>query len=364
MKIKLHDEIRVRDLVEGYKDSGNEGVVAYGGKLNVRPAYQREFIYKDKQRVAVINSIMNGFPLNVMYWVVCEDGNYELMDGQQRTISIAQFVNHEFSVNMRYFQNLEQDEQERFLDYKLMVYFCEGTDSEKLDWFRIINIAGEQLTEQEMRNAIYRGAFVEDAKRWFSKSGAPAAKIGSNYINGIRERQDYLETAIKWISNNAVEDYMALHQKDPNANVLWNYFQSVIGWIEATFVHTKDRLKILKGVDWGTLYRKYGKKILDTSALDQQIRKLLMDDDVTRKVGIIPYVLGEGEKCLSIRAFTDSQKLTAYTRQGGVCAGCGKRFNLDEMQADHIKPWSKGGHTTTDNCQMLCSMCNLTKSDK
>ena len=360
MKIELH-EIKVRDLVEGYKDSGDEGVVAYGGNLDVRPPYQREFIYKDKQRAAVIDTIMKGFPLNVMYWVACGDGRFEVMDGQQRTISIAQFFNNEFSFNMRYFHNLEEDEQAKFLDYTLMVYFCEGSDSEKLDWFRTINIAGEELTNQEMRNAVYHGPFVQDAKKWFSKVGAPAARIGGDYLVGARERQDYLETAIKWISDNAIEEYMATHANDPNANVLWNYFQSIIGWIEATFVHTKDRLKILKGVDWGTLYKKYGTKVLDTKALEKQIAKLLMDDDVTKKSGIVPYVLGEGEKCLSIRAFTDAQKLAAYTRQGGVCKMCGKKFNIDEMNADHIKPWSKGGHTTPENCQMLCSTCNFTK---
>ena len=169
---------------------------------------------------------------------------------------------------------------------------------------------------------------------------------------------------MKWISDGEIEQYMATHAKDPNANVLWNYFQSIIGWIEASFVHTKDRLKILKGVDWGTLYKKYGTKVLDTKALEKQIAKLLMDDDVTKKSGIVPYVLGEGEKCLSIRAFTDAQKLAAYTRQGGVCKMCGKKFNIDEMNADHIKPWSKGGHTTPENCQMLCSTCNFTKGAK
>lgn len=363
MKIELH-EIKVRDLVKGYKDSGDEGVVAYDGNLDVRPPYQREFIYKEKQRNAVIDTIMKGFPLNVMYWVSCGDGKYEVMDGQQRTISIAQYFDNEFSFNMRYFHNLEDDEQEKFLDYTLMVYFCEGSDSEKLDWFRTINIAGEQLTNQELRNAVYHGPFVQDAKRWFSKVGAPAAKIGGDYLMGARERQDYLETAIKWISDGAIEEYMASHAKDPNANVLWNHFQSIIGWIEATFVHTKDRLKILKGVDWGTLYRKYGSKVLDTKALEKRIATLLMDDDVTKKSGIVPYVLGEGERCLSIRAFTEAQKLAAYTRQGGVCKMCGKKFNIDEMNADHIKPWSKGGHTTPDNCQMLCSTCNFTKSDK
>lgn len=363
MKIELH-EIKIKDLVKGYVDSADQGVVAYGGKLDVRPSYQREFIYKDKQRVAVIDTVMKGFPLNVMYWIVRPDGKYEVMDGQQRTISIAQFFNGEFSFDMRYFHNLENDEQKKFLNYPLMVYFCEGSDSEKLDWFKTINIAGEQLTPQEMRNAVYHGPFVEDAKRWFSRPGAPAAKVGGNYLNGARERQDYLETALDWISEGEIDRYMAKHAKDKNANVLWNYFQGVIGWLEANFTHTKDRFKILKGLNWGMLYGKYGKKVLDTAGFERQIQDLLMDDDVTKKSGIIPYVLGEGERCLSIRAFSDSMKLAAYTKQGGVCKMCGKKFRLDEMQADHIKPWSKGGHTSQDNCQMLCSMCNFTKGAK
>ena len=366
MKIELQ-KILIRDLVDGYLDSGVNGVVAYGGKLDVRPAYQREFIYKDQQRVAVIDTIMKGFPLNVMYWVSCGDGQYEVMDGQQRTISIAQFFNNEFCFNMRYFHNLEDSEQESFLNYPLMIYFCDGTDKEKLDWFRTINIAGEELSAQELRNAVYHGTFVQDAKVWFSKPNAPAAKIGASYINGSRERQDYLERAIEWISGShgvGIDQYMALHQKDPNANVLWNYFQQVITWIEATFVHSTDRLKILKGLDWGGLYRKHGQEVLDTKALEQDIKRLLMDDDVTNKKGIIPYILGEGEKSLSIRAFTDSMKLSAFTRQKGVCPMCGKTFPLEQMHADHIKPWSKGGHTTPDNCQMLCHTCNFTKGNK
>lgn len=366
MDINLHT-IRIRDLVNGYVDSGIGGVVAYGGNLDVRPAYQREFIYNDVQRVAVIDTIMHGFPLNVMYWVKCQDGKFEVMDGQQRTISICQFFNNEFSFNMRYFHNFEQTEVDKFLDYELMVYFCEGTDTEKLNWFRTINIAGEELSPQELRNAVYHGPFVQDAKVWFSKPNAPAAKIGSSYINGKRERQDYLERAIEWISGtkgDGVDQYMAIHQKDPNANTLWNFFQQVITWIEATFVHTTDRLKILKGLNWGYLYTKYGSKILDTKAIEAETQRLLMDDDVSNHKGIIPYILGEGEKCLSIREFTDSEKLAAFTRQEGLCNKCGKKFPIEQMHADHIVPWSKGGHTTAANCQMLCRTCNWTKSDQ
>ncbi len=360
-------QIKIKELVKGYLDSGENGVVAYSGNLDVRPAYQREFIYKGNQRAAVIDSIMNGFPLNVMYWVECDDNKFEVMDGQQRIISICQFFNNDFNYNMRYFNNFEDEEREKFLNYELMVYFCKGTDKEKLDWFKIINISGERLYPQEMRNAIYHGPFVEDAKKWFSKPKAPAAKICADYVNGSRERQDYLERAIEWISGatgDGINEYMALHQKDANASILWNHFQQVITWAESNFKHTKDRVKILKGLDWGYLYKKYGSKVLDTKAIEKQIQKLLIDDDVTKKIGIIPYVLGEGEKCLSIRAFTDAMRLAAFNRQKGICAMCGKKFSIDEMHADHIKPWSKGGHTTPDNCQMLCHTCNFTKGSK
>ena len=366
MDIDLH-EIKVRDLVNGYVDSGISGVVAYGGKLDVRPAYQREFIYKEQQRNAVINTVMNRHPLNVMYWAVRDDGTFEVMDGQQRTISICQYFNNDFAFDMRYFHNLEDDEQKKFLDYELMVYFCKGTDKEKLDWFRVINIAGEELSAQELRNAVYHGTFVEDAKKWFSKPSAPAAKIGADYINGSRDRQDYLERALEWISGasgTGIDAYMAKHQKDPNANAVWNHFQQIITWIESTFTHTSSRTKILKGLDWGYLYKKHGARVLDTKALEKQIEQLLIDDDVTNKKGIIPYVLGEGEKWLSIRAFTDAMKLAAYTKQKGKCPLCGKVYKLEEMHADHITPWSKGGKTTADNCQMLCHTCNFTKGAK
>jgi len=366
MKIELH-EITVRELVEGYVDSGVDGVVAYGGRLDVRPAYQREFVYRDRQRNAVIDTVMKGYPLNVMYWVEREDGGYEVMDGQQRTISICQFCNNDFSYGMRYFHNLEPEVQKRFLDYRLLVYFCSGENEEKIAWFQTINIAGEELTPQELRNAIYRGPWVANAKTWFSKPGCPAAKIGGDNLSGSRERQEYLETAIEWISGTKGEgvcQYMALHQHDPDASELWTFFQQVITWLEAKFRHTSDRKKILKGVDWGALYRAYGKTVLDPERIEKDVRRLLMDDDVTNKRGIAPYVLSGDERHLSIRAFTDAQKLAAFTRQKGVCPLCGKTFVLEEMHADHIRPWSKGGTTTADNCQMLCHACNFGKGGK
>ena len=195
MKIELH-EIPVRDVVDGYVDSAEGGVVGYGGMLNIRPAFQREFIYKDKQRDEVIHTITRNFPLNVMYWVKDDNGGYEMLDGQQRTISICQYVTNVFSVSHMIFDNLTKTEQEQILNYPLMIYICEGTDKEKLDWFKIINIAGEQLTNQELRNAIYAGEWLSEAKRHFSKTGCPAYRIAENYLSGSAIRQNYLETAI------------------------------------------------------------------------------------------------------------------------------------------------------------------------
>lgn len=215
MKIELK-EISISELVAEYADNQENGVVAYGGKLDVRPPYQREFVYGDKERMAVIDTVMHGFPLNVMYWAVRDDGTYEIIDGQQRTISICQYVKGDFSYMFRNFHNLTQDEQQKFLDYKLMVYFCEGTDSEKLKWFETINIAGKELTKQELRNAVYSGSWVSDAKRYFSKNGCAAYQIGGKYLNGSAIRQEYLETAIAWLSKGNIEVYMSNHQHDNN----------------------------------------------------------------------------------------------------------------------------------------------------
>ena len=234
MKIELK-KITVRELAEGYRDNNEEGVIGYGGRLNIRPKYQREFVYKEKQRDAVITTIKRGFPLNVMYWAVCEDGTFEVIDGQQRTISVCQYVAGDFAYDFLYFHNLPTDKQDEILDYELMIYLCSGTDSERLDWFRTINIAGEKLTEQELRNAVYSGSWVSDAKRYFSKTGCAAYRLASDYMKGAAIRQEYLETAIEWISEGNIEVYMAKHQNDANAAELWLYFQSVIAWVQLVF---------------------------------------------------------------------------------------------------------------------------------
>lgn len=367
MKIEMHD-VTIGELVEGYRDEGDGGIFGYGGKLDIRPPYQREFVYDEKDREAVIDSVMNGFPLNVMYWVVREGGGYEVMDGQQRTVSIGQFVHGDFSYNMRYFHNLEPEERAHFLGYRLKVYFCSGTDEEKIRWFERINIAGKDLSRQEIRNAVYHGPWVVDAKRWFSKRNAPARKIARNYVAAEFDRQGCLETAIQWFvgqrTDEAVRDFMAIHQHDPDASELWSHFSSVITWIEAKFKHTSDRVKILKGLDWGALYAKYGKARLDVAKIEERTRQLLLDDEVEGKKGIIPYLLTGEEKHLNLRAFTDAQRLKMYERQGGVCPLCGRKFAIEEMHADHVKPWCRGGQTTLENGQMLCHDCNWTKGKR
>ena len=366
MNIHLH-EITVRELVKDFRDKAEDGVTALGGKLDIRPKYQREFIYSAPQQQAVMNTILRGFPLNTMYWAVRDDGSYEVIDGQQRTLSICRFVNGDFSIPWRdsvlFVGNLQSDELEKVLDYRLMVYLCEGTDSEKLDWFRTINIAGEELTDQELRNAVYAGPWTADAKRYFSRTECPAFQIGGKYMTGSAIRQDYLETAIRWFANGDVEGYMAAHQNDPSALALWVYFQNVITWTKSLFPkHRKE----MKSPEWGFLYNEFKGNSYDPTALENEIQKLMSDDDVQKKSGIYEYLLSgkTRERVLNIRAFTDTQKRTAYERQGGFCKKCGRHFDFEQMEGDHITPWSEGGPTSLDNLQMLCKTCNRKKGAK
>ena len=361
MKIDLQ-EITVCELVEGYRDDGDDGVFGFGGKLDIRPPYQRAFVYDNKQRDAVIDTVTKGFPLNVMYWSIRGDGSFEIIDGQQRTISIAQYVTRVFSFNGLYFDNTPQDEQDQILDYVLQVYLCSGTDSERLRWYETINIAGEVLEKQELRNAVYAGPWVTDAKRYFSRTSCPAYGLGGDYLTGSPIRQDYLETAIKWISEDDIEDYMGIHQHDESAVSLWEYFRAVIDWIESTF--TKKRKNIMKGVDWGTLYNVYKDETFEPVCIEAKTKRLVLDDDVESKKGIYPYILTGDEKHLNIRAFKPGMRQKAYELQEGKCAICKNEFEISDMEADHITPWSEGGKTEQENCQMLCRRCNREKSSR
>jgi 5-methylcytosine-specific restriction endonuclease McrA len=361
MKIELQ-RIPIRQVIADYVDNAEEGVIAYSGRLDVRPPYQREFVYKDKMREAVLETIKSGFPLGVFYWVKTSPNTWEMVDGQQRTISLCQYVNGDFPIKDRFFDNLTNAEKNVILDYELMVYFCEGTDKERLDWFRIINIAGMKLTEQELRNAVYAGPWLSDAKLKFSKTGCAAyllANDGGKLVGGEPIRQDYLETVLKWISNGDIDVYMAEHQHDVNANKLWGYFQKVMEWTRSTFTTYRNEMS---KVEWGELYNTLKDDVLKPKKLEAEVSALMLDEDVTKKSGIYEYVLTHNERALSIRAFTDNQKRESYERQKGVCPKCGKKFKIDEMEADHITPWHGGGKTISDNCQMLCKADNRTKS--
>ncbi len=359
--------VKIRDLVAGYLDKDEDGVVGYHGMLNIRPAYQREFVYDDKKKKAVIESVLKGFPLNVMYWIKNADGTYELLDGQQRTLSICQFVDGKYSLDNRYFHSLTQHEKEQILDYDLMIYVCEGNDREKLDWYKTININAESLTDQELRNAVYTGPWLSDAKRFFSRTNCVAFRLAKDYVKGVPIRQQFLEVALDWISEGHIEEYMSKHQKDFDAGELCEYFKSVIEWVKKTFIAYRS---VMKGVDWGRFYNKYKDIEICAPTLDAKIDILMLDDEVTNKKGIYEYVFTKDERCLSLRAFTDAQKLECYERQKGICPYCkneGKEktyYEFNEMAGDHIIPWSRGGKTVVENCQMLCRLHNNIKGNK
>ena len=405
-----HVTVTVRELIQNYKTHPETNqVTAYGGKLNIRPAYQREFIYKPHQQEAVIQTILKGFPLNVMYWAKTDNG-WEVLDGQQRTLSICEYcgiINNSirsgsFSVKLpgrgadeeddvKYFCNLSDEDKEKILNYKLDIYQCDGNADEKLDWFQIVNISGEELTQQELRNSVYTGTWLTDAKKKFSNKESFICKAYGKYLTGDPDRQEYLETALEWIVDKenrdnekknqenqeksnvpkrTVKDYMADHQHDPNADALFNYFESVMRWMKTTFRDYEAYVKEMKGLPWGIFYNQYAGNTmhLNSDAVAKRVSELMDDDDVTNKRGIFEYILSgedkEHEKNLHIRAFTLSQKRTQYGRQNRTCAQCHKPFKIEDMEADHITPWSKGGHTAPDNLQLLCKGCNRGKSDK
>ncbi len=367
MEVKLVP-ITVKELFKGYEDRGDNGVVGYDGKLDIRPPYQREFIYDLKQSEEVVHTILKGFPLNIMYWVKKTDGNYEIFDGQQRTLSICKYLDHDYDMTINgkrfYWDSLTDDEYEQIVNYELMVYICKGTPKEKLDWFEIVNIAGGKLTPQELRNATYTGKWLFDAKRYFSKRNCAAYGLSNKYIKGDPNRQELLEKALKSISDTkktTIDGYMTLHQHDKDADELWTYYQKIISWINIIFPKYR---KEMKGLDWGTFYNKYHGNKYNTTEFEKKIAKLMKDEDVTAKKGVYLYLLSGEERHLSVRTFDNRMKREAYERQKGICKKCKECFKIDEMEADHITPWSKDGKTDSKNCQMLCRDCNRRKSNK
>ena len=366
--------VTVGEITQGYVNNDEQGVRGYKGLLDIRPPYQREFIYNDKEQQAVINTVLKGYPLNVMYWVKRSDdaeSPYEVMDGQQRTLALCEYVAGKFSFEFKNFFNQPPDIQKRILDYELTVDVCEGEQSEKLEWFKTINIAGKPLYEQEILNAIYAGPFVSDAKRHFSKSNCGAYKLGKDLVNGSPIRQDFLKVALNWMAEHEQREgkaqsrvgYMAQHQHDPNANNLWTYFQNVLNWAITNFEMKKFK-KIMKGLNWALYYDKFHNTTLDTVALAQRISVLMRDSEIQKPSGIIPYVLTGDERELDLRAFPEDIKLAVWEKQHHICPMCHKEFDFEFMDGDHIIPWSKGGRTVMENCQMLCRECNHKKGAK
>lgn len=364
-------EVTVREITQGYTNNDEQGVCGFGGQLDIRPPYQREFIYNEKEQEAVITTVLNGYPLNVMYWVKRSDDAecpYEVMDGQQRTLSLCEYVAGKFSHDFKNFFNQPMDVQNKILDYKLTVYVCEGEASEKLEWFKTINIAGKALNEQEINNAIYAGPFVSDAKRHFSKSNCGAYRLGKDLVNGTPIRQDFFKKALEWMAEHETRNghrqtavgYMAQHQHDPNANNLWSYFQNVLNWAMTNFSLKKFK-KIMKGLNWAELYDKYRNETLNTEELERRISALIRDGEIQKQTGIIPYVLTGDERHLDLRSFPEDIKLAVWERQSHICPICGKEFDFEFMEGDHITPWREGGRTVTENCQMLCRECNRRK---
>ena len=389
MKIELI-QIPVKDIFDGYKDNPETGeVVGFGGKLNIRPAYQREFVYNTEQQQEVLKSVYQGFPLNVMYWVKNADGTYELLDGQQRTLSLCRWLSGNSSfladpVNYPktpFYSHTSSVITDKIKEYELMIYVCEGDDKEVLDWFKVANTQGEKLNDQERRNAMHTGAWLSDAKYYFSKNGCVAQNLGSGYMTGTPIRQDYLQTVLEWKSSAegiSIEDYMGIHKKDDNADELKEYFEAIIKWVKKIFPN--HRKKLMPKVEWGLLYNEYKDNSYNADELEEEISKLLSDEDVTNPAGIYEYLLSykKKEKVLSIRKFTDKQILKLYERQKGICPICERKgrsyvdkhhtsddahWEINEMEADHIIPWSKGGTTTIENGQMLCKKHNNEKSD-
>lgn len=371
--IITQNNIKIKDLFNGFKDDGEDGVFAYDGKLTIRPPYQREFVYNLKQQEAVLHTILKGFPLNTMYWVKTGDNKYEVLDGQQRTLSVMQFLSHKLQISLNcksyYNDSLPNDLYKKLMEYKFMIYICEGTESEKLEWFEIVNVAGEELTPQELRNSVYTGTWLSDAKKHFSKRNCAAKGLSDKYITGDPNRQELLEKALKGICEfqglKDVTEYMATHKSDNDADELWQYFQDVIYWVEKIF---PKYYKDMKGLDWCHLYNKYHCNSYNSSIMDSEVKRLHEDEEVQKNKGIYEYLLSRGNdpfaaKLLNLRAFTERDKLAAYSRQNGICPICGQHFEYNEMEGDHIKPWSKGGKTISENCQMLCKDCNSKKSD-
>lgn len=379
--------ITIGDLVDAYRDMGEGGVVALGGKLNVRPAYQRAFVYEPAERDRVMKSVYNGLPLNSMYWAINPDNTFEVVDGQQRIISICQFITNNdgngnpIAINFngkmnQTFVGLSPEKQREILDYKLQVYVCDGTEDEKLEWFHTINIAGKQMTEQELLNANYTGPWLSSAKQFFSKKANNPAINCAFYDNNERSsllsqngvdanRQELLELALRWVADSDanqypdIKTYMAKHRYDQTAELLIAYYCNVIDWVKRTFVKYRREMR---GIDWGIMYNKYGKNDYAPDALEQTLSQLFElydnDPDGLKKNAFYEYALSGDRRMIWHRIFSDHQQKQVYKNQNGRCAVCGRDFYFAQMEAHHRVAFADGGETTIENCLMLCRDCH------
>jgi hypothetical protein len=387
MKTTLKTDISVEQICEGfvYNELEGKGLFGLAGKLTIQPEYQRNYIYADGKRdVAVIDSVLKGYPIGLIYFNKVSDDDLEILDGQQRITSLGRFVTGKFAIKdadgmQQYFSGLPKDKQDKILQTKLLIYECEGTESEIKEWFRTINIVGVPLSSQELLNAIYSGPFVTLAKEEFSNSQNANVQKWSAYISGSVNRQDYLECALDWVSKGDIDNYMSRHRQDTNINELKNYFNSVIDWVSSVFVDVESEMR---GLEWGRLYETYHKKSYDPKKVSAEVHKLYADPYVKNRKGVFEFILGgmEDTKLLDVRVFDEATKKSVYATQTaeakekGVsnCSHCAighdsnkdKIWALNEMDADHVTAWSKGGATDAKNCQMLCKTHNRAKGNR
>lgn len=388
MKTTLRTDITVADICDGfvYNQLEGKGLFGLGGKLTIQPEYQRNYLYADKggdKEQAVIHSLLKGYPLGLIYFNQVGEDKFEVLDGQQRITSIGRFVTNKFAItddgNPKNFDSLPADQQDRIRQSKLLIYECEGTETEIKLWFQTINIAGVPLNAQELLNAIYSGPFVTKAKEAFSNSQNANIQKWSAYIKGSANRQEFLECALDWVSKGDIGAYMSAHRNDTHINNLKNYFDSVIDWVSAVFtdVHAE-----MKGLAWGRLYELYHRTSYDPKQMAQAVQQLMADTDVTNHKGIFEYLLGGSQdtKLLAVRVFDDKVKKAVYGKQTqaaeaqgvsncplcaiGPDANKSRIYKLTEMDADHVSAWSKGGDSSAKNCQMLCTTHNRAKGNR
>ena len=387
MITNLKTEITVREICDGfvYNELEGKGLFGLSGKLTIQPEYQRNYIYADgKKDVAVIASLLKGYPLGLIYFNKVDTNKFEVLDGQQRITSFGRFVTNKFAIldengMQQYFSGIAVDKQAKILNTKLLVYECEGTESEIKEWFKTVNIAGVPLNDQELLNAVYSGPFVTLAKAEFSNSQNANIQKWSAYIKGNVDRQDYLECALDWVSKGNIGEYMSKHRYDTNISELKTYFNTVIDWISSVF---DDVLAEMRGLEWGQLYEKYHNTPYNPDKVSKEVQELYSDPYVTNRKGIFEYILGGSveTKLLNVRVFDEATKKIVYENQTAEAEANGESncplcavghdankariWKLSEMDADHVAAWSKGGATDINNCQMLCKTHNQAKGNK